>query len=319
MKPIKFVFKFVLWIVGIVLALVMTLPLWVGPVVKTAANLIVPKKTGTPFNLGAFQLNPYVGRLHVGDVNLANPQGFDPSMALTLGKLSVEVDPLSLAGDLIIVKDITLTDLFVSYVANRNNESNLGVIVRNATGENPDGEKIAEYVEEPKAKRTAMDGKTGGRKSEKKAERKVIIDHLLVANVVVRFGPMEAPMPDIELLDIGRKSNGVTIEEAWQQVYAQVSANFGAMGVNLNGLIEHFSIGTDSLNEALKTIDASKIMKSEHIQGVLNTTGQTLGATGKTTGQALNTATETTSKAADAVNQGVDKANKAIDAIKGLF
>jgi len=315
MKPIKFVFKFVLWIVGIVLALVLTLPLWVGPVVKTAANVIVPKKTGTPFNLGAFQLNPYVGRLHVGDVNLANPQGFDPAMALTLGKLSVAVDPLSLAGDLIIVKDITLTDLFVSYVANQKGEANLGVIMRNATGENPDGEKIAEYVEEPKAGSTATDGKTSGEKPEKK----LIIDHLLIANVVVRFGSMELPMPDIELRDVGRKSNGVTVEEAWQQIYAQVSANFGAMGVNLNGLIEHFGIGTDSLNEALKTIDTSKVMKSKHVQGVLNATSQTLDATSKTTSQTLDTATEKANKATDALNQGIEKANKAVDAIKGLF
>lgn len=316
MKPVKFVFKFVLWIAGILLALVVTLPLWVGPVVRTVANVIVPKKTGTPFNLGVFQLNPYVGRLYVGEMNLANPQGFDPAMALTLGKLSVEVDPLSVAGDLIIVKDITLTDLFVSYVSNKGGEGNLGVIMRNVTGENPDGKKAAEYVEEPKDEGVAQQG---GETSEKRPEKKIIIDHLLIGNVVVRLGPVETPMPNIELWDIGRKSNGVTVEEAWQQIYAQVSANFGAMGINLNGLIEHFGIGTDSLNEALKTIDTSKIMKSKHVQGVLDMTGQTLDVTGKATSHTLNTAAETTGKATDALNQGVEKANKAIDAIKGLF
>lgn len=339
MKLIKCAFKIVLWLVAIVLVLVLTLPLWVGPVTKMVANSVVPMKTGTPFMLGEFGLNPYVGKLHVGAVRLANPEGFVPPVALTLGKFSADVEPLSLASGTIVVKDITLTDLFVSYVVNAKGETNIGVIERNATG----GEKKAEKAK-PDGGAKAPEAK-GGEKAEKAEEEKIIIDHLLIDNVTVQLGPLPIPMPKIELRDIGRKSNGVTMAEAWDQVYDQISKNFNALGINLNGLID--GLGTEALNQALKSVDPTKlleakgvkdVLESESVKGVLDVTGksldatskatsQTIDATSKATTQTLGAATEaasqTTTKTVDAVNKGLDagkeSATKAIDAIKGLF
>jgi len=327
MKLVKFVFKFVLWVVAIALVLVLTLPLWVGPVVKLAANTVVPRKTGTAFTLGAFQLNPYTGKLRVGNVELANPEGFSPNMALTLGNFSVDVDSTTVAGNPIVIRDITITDVFVSYVANAKSDTNFGVILRNASGEEKPGGKAEKDV-----KPATPSGQEAG--GEKEAEKKIIIDHLLVGNVVVQLGPMPIPMPGIELRDIGRKSNGVTVAEAWEQIYAQISANFNALGINLNGLIGNVNLGSEALNQAIKTIDASKVLDAKGVKGVLEKSVKPLDATTKaldvttkaTTGTLSATtkaANKTTSTAVDAVNKSLDKgtegATKAINAIKGLF
>ena len=86
--------KFVLWFVVGLLAfvgiLVASSPLWIGPVVTSVANSVVPKYTGTEFNLQEFGFNIYNGRLHVGGLNLANPKGYEAETAVSVGSLDVE-------------------------------------------------------------------------------------------------------------------------------------------------------------------------------------------------------------------------------------
>lgn len=281
MKLIKKLVKLVLWVVGIAVVLVLTLPLWVGPVVKTAANAIVPTKTGTGFNLGAFALNPYTGKLAVGDVQLYNPEGFGQKKAVTLGSFNVDVDVASLAGDPIVIRELALKDVFVSYVVNAEGESNFSIIQKNATGE-----------DEPKVKGE------GEQRQEAKASKKVVIDHLLIQNVAVQMGPIPIPQPmTIELTGIGRKSNGVTMEEAWAQIYAQILQNFNALGVNIDGLVN--GLDNAELQKAFKAIGAAGA-----------------GVVGDSAGTTTDIVGEGAKKAADAVGEST---GKAVNALKGLF
>ena len=128
MKLIKGLFKLVFWLIVIVLAAVLTLPLWIGPVVKGVANSQVPKITKTEFHLGEFGLNPYRGTLHVGDMQLQNPKRFftdseKKSKSITevkgdgtvLGAVTAHADNIaSMAGDGL----RTVGDAVSSYVTN---------------------------------------------------------------------------------------------------------------------------------------------------------------------------------------------------------
>jgi len=319
MKLVKKLVKLVLWIVGIAAALVLALPLWVGPAVKTAANAIVPKKTGTGFNLGAFALNPYTGKLAVGDVQLFNPEGFDQKMAVTLGSLDVDVDVASLAGDPIVVREISLKDVFVSYVMNMKGESNFAIIQKNAAG-----------GEEPEAKAEGEGAKAKGEgeaRSDKletsqtsQTSKKVVIDRLLIRNVVVQLGPISVPNPvDIELTGIGRKSNGVTMAEAWEQIYAQVVQNLGALGVNVNGLVG--DLGNAGLEQAVKAIDAAgdlskKEGREKAVRNLVDAFAGGAGVVGDSAGKTTDAVGAGTKKAADAVGEST---GKAVNALKGLF
>jgi len=226
MRIVKGLLKLVLWCAGVALVLVLTLPIWSGPVVKTVANVLVPKRTGAAFTLGSFSLNPYVGTLSVGDACLYNPPGFDGKVAVSVGAFDVAVDMTSLAGSPVVIEDITLRDVFVAYLANGAGESNFDVLGRCARGgvSFAETESVAAGPSEPE---TAVDGPEG---------LKVVIDRLRIENALVQLGPVSVPIPNIELPAIGRETQGVTVEEAWGLICAQALQGFGAAGAQADAL-----------------------------------------------------------------------------------
>ena len=88
MKAIKKLFKFLFWTLVVLVVFVLALPLWIGPVVTTAANKTVPGIVKTGFHLGRFSLNPYAGTFNFGDLQLANPDGFPQENCLEPQKFS---------------------------------------------------------------------------------------------------------------------------------------------------------------------------------------------------------------------------------------
>jgi len=147
--------------------------------------------------------------------------------------------------------------------------------------------------------------------------------------VLVQLGPIPMPLPKIELNGIGRKSQGVTMAEAWDQIYASVMKSFSDLGVNLSNL------GNASMDQAMKALDAAKAVNvkgmTDAIKGgtglVTDATGKTVDAVGKGTSKTVDAVNETTRKTIDAVGKSTGKAvdavnestGKAVDAIKGLF
>ena len=104
------ILKFFLWsvagLLAFVLLAVLTLPLWINPVATSLANSLVPKYTGTAFNLERVNLNPYTGKLLISGVKLANPEGYAEKDAFSLGLLSVDVETSTLLSSTIHVRDI---------------------------------------------------------------------------------------------------------------------------------------------------------------------------------------------------------------------
>ena len=133
MKAIKFILKAILWIAVIVVVALLALPLWIGPVAKGVANTVVPGITGTGFHLGEFGLNPYVGTLHVGDMQLANPKDFSEKNAVELTKFDADLAVTSLfCGKKIRIESVDIDGI---------------VVYSDATASN--FRKIAEHAAEP--------------------------------------------------------------------------------------------------------------------------------------------------------------------------
>ena len=146
MKVIKFIFKAILWIVVLVVIALLALPLWIGPVVKGVANSVVPGITGTGFNLGEFGLNPYVGTLHVGDMQLANPTNFSEKNAVALDKFDADIAVTSLfGGKKICIESVDLDGLVV-YTDPK--MANFRQIAANAAGEPEEKSEAAKLAEE---------------------------------------------------------------------------------------------------------------------------------------------------------------------------
>lgn len=310
-KLFRFVFKTILWIVVIALAIVLTLPLWIGPVAKTAANRAVPGITGTAFNLGDFGLNFYTGSLRVGDVTLYNPNGYDPSEAFKLGSFNVDVDVLSALSDTVVVRELVVRDVFVSYVS-KDGVNNFDVIMENvqkATASESKGESAEPEEEKPESE-------------EGKKEKKVIIDHLLIDGVTVQWGPVPLKLPTkIELTGIGRESNGIDWESAANEILDAIMKQMNALGQGImdlgNALKDAGLEGANQVIDAVKEIDvqgateavgaaADKVVNSAG--DIMSSAGDKLGSVTEGAGSAFGSAVEGAGSAFGSAVEGAGNA-----------
>jgi len=256
MKVVKFVFKAILWIVVLVVIALLALPLWIGPVVKGVANSVVPGITGTGFNLGEFGLNPYVGTLHVGDMQLANPTNFSEKNAVVLDKFDADLAVTSLfGGKKICIESVDLDGLVV-YTDPK--MANFRQIAANAAGEPKEMSESAKFAEE-NAPAEEPKAKPEEKPEEAKEGKGLQIDRLTVKNVTVKYGivPFKIPM-DIEIKDIGKDSeNGASLQEIVQLVWQKILAAGGAVGGSLGDLGKGaLDIGKGAVSSAIDAVNA---------------------------------------------------------------
>jgi uncharacterized protein involved in outer membrane biogenesis len=234
-KKLKLVAKILLWVLAGVVVLLLALPLWIGPVVKGVANAVVPGITGTDFHLGEFGLNPYLGTLHVGDMQLANPTNFSEKNAVDLKSLDVDFAMTSLAfGKKYRVEFVEVNGVFVHIDVPK--ADNFLQIAENATGgkkepeaEAQEGEQPKVEPEAPKAEETAKSAEP--EQAEEKESKGVQIDRITLKDVTIKYGlPVKIPM-DIELTGIGAESEyGASFSEVWDDVFSKVKSSLTAVG-----------------------------------------------------------------------------------------
>jgi hypothetical protein len=314
--------RFALWgtaaLLFFAVLLVATLPLWISPIATGIAGKVVPGYTGTDFRIDRFCLNPYSGSLVISGVKLSNPEGFGDAAAFSLSGFNVEVSVESLFSDTILMREVAIEDAFVSYYSN-DGKNNFDVILANV--EKAKGPKNEKAVPDEKKKESAS------------SKKKVIIEHLRVAGTKVKLmkSDMMPPLmlPTIELTDIGRKSGGATLEEAWSQIVNSVMKSMSSAGDGLGalGMIlgEGAKNASGSLDAGMKDLSSlfdgfsggstsSKKKKSERkSSGMAEKTVEAVGDTAKS---AVDIVDKTAKGTIDAVG---DTTKKAAEGVKNLF
>lgn len=303
MKAIRILLKTVVAIVAIVIVALLALPLWFGPVVKTAANAAVPGIVKTDFHMGHLHLNPYTARFELGDMQLANPAGYSEKYAVTLGDIIFDAETLSLATDVIHIEEITVKDIFVSVVSGgENNVGNFKQIQYNVAGgkekyETAEAEKRqAADAEAEKIRLEEMrNPKAAEEEKAKVAEeegpsKKLIIDKLHISGLKVQLGiiPISVPVT-IELTDIGKDSGGATFEEAWGRIWAGILQKAGMVGDQLKAL---GGMAGDSAKQATEAASRAAAQATESAtkaaSAVSDAAGDATKAVGEATGKALD-------------------------------
>jgi uncharacterized protein involved in outer membrane biogenesis len=275
-KLLKAIVVIVLSIVVLTVVALLALPLWIGPVVKGVANVAVPQITGTGFNLGEFGLNPYVGTLHVGDMQLANPTNFSEKNAVSLDKFDADLAVTSLfSGKKVRIESVELDGLVVYTDPTA---SNFRQIAANAAGEPEEKSEVAKLAEEnaPAEEPKAEEAKP----AEEKHGKGLQIDRLTIKNVTVKYGlvPLKIPV-DIEIPDIGKDSEeGASIQEVIQLVWQKILAAAGAVGGTLGDLGKGaVDIGAGAVGAAL---DAVKSGDNDGAKEALKDAGKSLKEAG---------------------------------------
>ena len=331
MKAIKILLKAVVCIVVLVLVALLALPLWFGPVVKTAANAAVPGVVKTDFHLGHIHLNPYTARFELGDLQLSNPNGYSEKFAVTLGDIIFDAETLSLATDVIHIEEITVKDVFVSVVSGGENKvGNFKQIQYNVAGgkekyeaaeakkqqaADAEAEKIRlEEMQNPKA----AEEEKAKLAEEEGPSKKLMIDKLHISGLKVQLGiiPISVPVT-VELTDIGRKSGGATLEEAWQQIWAGILQKAGMVGDQLKAL---GGMAGDSAKQASEAASKAAAQASE---AASKAAAQASESASKAAAQASETAGKAASAVSDAASDATkaagEAAGKALDSLKKLW
>ena len=327
-KLLKILGCIILGIVALALILVLTLPIWLGPVVKPTANSIVPKLTKTSFNLGHLYLNPYTGRFELGDMQLGNPQGYSEKYAVTASNLVVDVAMSTLGDKYIHIEEVTVAGVFVSYQdGGEHGVDNFTQIQYNVAGGKEKYEAAKEKAKAEQEKKEAANEAEAAElkaklekmsaeereqyEAEKAAEaaaaKKVVVDKLTISDIRLKYGMLTIPVPvTITLTDLGKESEGLTISELFDQIWEAILKSALAVGDGAKALGGMLKDGAGALGDgAGKAVDA-----------VSAGAGKTVDAVGAGAGKAIDAVGAGAGKAVDAVSDG---AGKTVDAIKGLF
>ena len=315
-KLLKIVGGIVLGIVVLALLLVLTLPLWLGPVVKPIANTAVPNVTKTSFNLGHLYLNPYTGRFELGAMRLGNPVGYDEPTAVSVDNLVVDVAMTTLGDKYVHVEEVTVDGVFVSLVkGGANNVDNMTQIQYNVAGgkEKYEAKKAKDDAEKEQAEAQKPEEAEEQEAEDSGEGKKVVIDVLTLSNIKVKYGMLTIPVPSITLKDLGKESDGLTLGELGETIWEAILNAALAVGDGAKALGGVLKTGAGAIGEG-----ATK----------------TAGAIGDGVGAAAGAVGDGASKTVDAVGDGVkavgdgagtavkavgDGVGKGVDAIKGLF
>ena len=277
MKIVKFLMKTVLWIVALVLVVVLTIPLWISPVACCVANKVAPGITKTSFHLGSFNLNPYTGRLVIGDLQLGNPTNYTEKNAVDLTRLEVNVAMTSLFDQKIRVE---LVDIGALQVYSAFDAGNFLQIAENAKDEGAETAKVegegaegVEKVESVEKVETAEGNEPA--KGEEKPAKGIQIDRLAIHDVTIKYGIIPIPFA-LTLTGLGAdKENGMSPME----IYTTVK---DAVMNTINGAADAaLKVGKD----AAKALNAAA---SDATKAASDAAGKATKAAGDAAGKALD-------------------------------
>lgn len=248
----------VLAVVGLVVLLVLTLPLWLGTIARPAVNMVVPKITQTEFDIAHLYLNPYTGRFELGGFLLGNPGGYEERVAVSLEKLVFDMAMTTLCDKYVHVEEVTVENLFLSYVdGGQYDVDNFTQIQYNVAG----GKEKYEAAKAAKeAKQAEADNKADDETEEvidEASKKKFVIDRLSIKGVKLKYGRVTIPIPfDIVLTDLGKETDGMTLAEIGQEVWNAILKAAGSIGDGVKALGSLVGEGTskaaDSVTEGAR-------------------------------------------------------------------
>jgi len=154
-------------IFAVFIILVIALLIWLDAAVLKGFNNAVPAALGVPASLEDASIRPLRGKLTLKGLHIGNPKGYKTDGLLDLGTLYIRYDTASALTDTIIINEILIDDLVVTYEKGLRN-SNLGALLDQLSSEE-DGEKEAKAEKEEKS-------------GEEKPSKKVIIEKLTISH-----------------------------------------------------------------------------------------------------------------------------------------
>lgn len=166
------------------------LTFFLGSIVKAGVNSFGPKLTQTRVELAGANIMPLSGKGTLSGLAVGNPKGWSEGNAFYLGKIQIDVAPLSLFGDHIVINEISIDGpefLYETKIV----ASNIKDLLKNieaftgSTAETKSGQPIKFEVKKFRL--------TGG-----------------VARLGVGATALPVPLPPVSMDDLGVKEGGIS-------------------------------------------------------------------------------------------------------------
>ncbi|MEQ2010259.1 MAG: hypothetical protein ABMA26_26030 [Limisphaerales bacterium] len=189
---------------------VVALMLSLNSIVKNGVTSFGPEVIKAPIQLDGVSISALSGGGEIRGLVIGNPEGFKTPNAVKLGTASLQVKPMSLLGDKIVVQSIKADGAEITFEGSLSG-SNLGKIQEN----------VDAYV-------AAL---LGPADKDKKSTpgKKLQVDEIIISNAKINLsmtilGGKSAtiPLPDIKLNDLGKGEQGVTPAEVIKVVLKEV-------------------------------------------------------------------------------------------------
>ena len=190
-------------LLGILVLLVIGFGIYLFTQLDTLVEDVIEEQgtaaTGTKVAVDGVKIEIADARGTIDGLSVANPQGYAAGSALTLGRLSLQIDPGSVNQDVVVIKDVAVTGTRVA-LEQTTSGSNLKAIM--------------DHVQR----------QAGGSTSDSSETPKIIIEKLTIDDTLVSVSlpqageAREITVPKIVVNDIGRATNGATAAEVAKQV-----------------------------------------------------------------------------------------------------
>lgn len=175
-----------------------------GRLVKMAVEEFGPEMTQATVKVGRVEISATDGHGALSGLFLGNPKGFKSDYALKAGTVEIELEPASLAKDVIVIRKILIDAPQIGY-EKVDDITNFDAIQRN----------IEKYLGAKSDK---------SEKSKQASGKKMTIDSFVIRNAKVNYnGILELTLPDIELRNVGKKTGGATSAQVVKAVVAELN------------------------------------------------------------------------------------------------
>ncbi|MDE2292740.1 MAG: hypothetical protein KGL53_11720 [Elusimicrobia bacterium] len=213
-------------------AVVVTVALHIGPIVKTAVETVGPKVAGVSVRLDSVAVSPLAGSVTLKGLVVGNPPGYKTPTAFELGEVHVAVSLKSLLSRHIRVRQVLIRGPVATYELGPGG-SNVAVI-----------QKKAEAAAGPSSApaKPAASGKPSG------PQRLLTIDDFRFEGGKVRLSAaflggkaVESPLPDIHLTDLGG-AKGASPARVAAQAAKAVSADVAKAAVDAGRAVQRQAV-----------------------------------------------------------------------------
>lgn len=209
MKALKIVIGLIVAAIAII-AIVVVIGLQnINGIVKAAIEKVGPQVTGTEVRLAEVDITLTEGRGMLQGLSIANPKGFSNNNAFSLGEIALQIDPMSVTGDVIIIEELTISAAKLLAEQKNITDTNLQALLDNVTAGANSG---------------SADSSGSGSTSNGDSEQVKLAVKLFRFNaselqlVTEQFGQKTLKLPTIELNNLGSAEQGLTPQQLSQAI-----------------------------------------------------------------------------------------------------